>query len=98
MYLRSPYPPLPVLPHTNYHNFLFRGSQQADIPEHVMHIDGITGQKRTRSEFVDRMYDGATALGAEKNAGGLGFSSRDMIGILSDNCLVSIPCCHFSLG
>lgn len=95
MYVRSPYPPLPEVPPTNYHNILFRGPQQSDMHEHVMHIDGLTGKKRTRSEFIERMYDGATALGAGKNAGGLGFSSKNMIGILSDNCLVSIGWYHY---
>ena len=55
-----------------------------------MHIDAVTGQKRTRSEFLERMYDGATALGAGRNIGGQGFTSNDMIGIMSDNCLVSV--------
>jgi len=95
MHLRSPYPPLPAVPATNYHNILFRGSEQLSFPDYVIHIDAATGQKRTRSEFIERMYDGATALGAEKNVGGLGFTSSSMVGIMSDNCLVSvvrIPC------
>lgn len=95
MYLRSPYPPLPELPLTNYHNVLFAGTQQSDTPDYVLHIDGITGETRTRSEFLERLYDGATALGAAKSVGGLGFTSNDVVGILSDNCLVRITqlCC-----
>lgn len=89
MYLQNPYPPVPTLPVTNYHNVLFRAPERSNIPDHVMHIDALTGQKRTRLEFIERMYDGATALGAAKNAGGLGLSSNNIIGIMSDNCLVS---------
>jgi hypothetical protein len=80
---------LPPFPPTNYHNLLFRGPDQENIRDHVMYIDAVTGQKRTRSEFVERVYDGATAIGAPKEAGGLAFTPNDMIGILSDNCLVS---------
>lgn len=58
-----------------------------------MYIDAITGQQRTRYEFVDRMYDIATALGADKSKGGLGLGKDHMVGILSDNCLV----CHISV-
>ena len=88
------YPPMPDVPATNYHTFLFGVPLQSDMPDHVMHIDGLTGQKRTRSEFLERMYDGATALGSRKITGGLGFSSNDMIGILSDNCLVGVAQDH----
>jgi len=92
MYLRSAYPPVSPIPPTNYHNLLFRGPGQANITDHVMQIDGVTGQKRNRYEFIERVHDGATALGASKEFGGLGLTSNHMIGIMSDNCLVSIWC------
>ena len=86
MYLRSPFPPVsPLLP-TNFHNLLFSQKAAAD---YVIHIDAITGQKRTHSEFLTRVHDAATALSAPTEAGGLGFTPNDMVGILSDNCLVS---------
>ena len=90
MYLCSAFPPVPPIPPTNYHNLIFHRPDQANIRDHVMQIDGITGQRRNRYEFIERVYDGATALGAPKEAGGLGFTSNDVIGIMSDNCLVSI--------
>jgi len=79
----------PVTP-TNYHNVVFRGPEVVNMPDYVMYIDGITGQTRTRYEILERVYDGATALGAPKEAGGLGFTSNDIVAIMSDNCLVSM--------
>lgn len=90
MYLKSPFPPVPPLPPTNYHNVVFQRPGQESIPDHIMQIDAVTGQKRTRAEFIERIYDGATALGASREAGGLGLTPNDMVGILSDNCLVSL--------
>ncbi|KAF8523326.1 hypothetical protein BU17DRAFT_74985 [Hysterangium stoloniferum] len=88
MYLQSLYPPLPHLPPTNFHNLLFCTPEQRAFPDYVMYIDAITGRERKRSEFVERLYDAATGLGAERSKGGLGLGNKDMVGILSDNCMV----------
>ncbi|KAF8523329.1 hypothetical protein BU17DRAFT_43935 [Hysterangium stoloniferum] len=94
MYLHSPYPSIPPLPPTNYHNLLFRTPGQRALADHTMHIDAVTGQRRTRSGFIERVYDAATALGADKSRGGLGFGQGHMIGIMSDNCLEYITIVH----
>ncbi|KAF8581025.1 acetyl-CoA synthetase-like protein [Ramaria rubella] len=87
MYLRSLYPPVPSIPSTNYHNVLFNPQGAEEVPDFVLYIDAVTGQKCTRSEFKERMYDAATSLGAPEAVGGLGLTSKDMVGILSDNCI-----------
>jgi hypothetical protein len=88
MYLRSMYPPIPSLPPTNYHNLVFRMPEQQAFADHVIHIDAVTGKQRTRYEFIERVYDAATAIGADRSFGGLGLGQDHMVGILSDNCLV----------
>jgi len=87
MYLQSLYPPLPYISPTNYHNLLFCTPEQRALPDHVMYIDAMTGRERKRSEFVERLYDVATALGAKRSKGGLGLGNKDMVAILSDNCM-----------
>ncbi|KAF8581026.1 acetyl-CoA synthetase-like protein [Ramaria rubella] len=87
MYLRSLYPPVPPLPSTNYLNVLMNQPDMPEVPDHDIFIDAITGQKRTRSEYMDRLFDAATALGAPPDKGGLGLTSKNIIGILSDNCI-----------
>ncbi|KAG1722299.1 hypothetical protein EDB19DRAFT_2029369 [Suillus lakei] len=47
-----------------------------------------TGQWRSFREFLKRVHDGATALGADMMQGGLGLcpENRELVGILSENC------------
>lgn len=91
MYLQSLYPPVPPTPDQNYHHALFSNPRQGDIPDYTLHIDGLTGRRRSRKEFDERMRDGATALAASLDEGGLALNgqSGDVVGIFSTNCLVS---------
>lgn len=91
MYLKSMYPTPPPPPEVNVHNVLFHRPEQASWPDYTLHIDSVTGRKRTFSEFLERVYDGATALGAPVSQGGLGLRGEDgeIVGILSENSLVS---------
>lgn len=90
---RSSYPPVTVeLPHTNAHNLLFPPDVVNSEPNFVMHIDGLSGEERTRKQVLERFYDGATALTTPESAGGLGISrdSGEIVAIQSHNSLVSI--------
>ena len=77
--IKSPFPVPPTLPPVNVHNFLFG----REIPDHVCQVDGITGEKRTKNEFVERVLDGATGLSHLLGDG------DEVIAVLSDNCMVS---------
>ena len=90
MPFQSPYPEVPPFPDRNV-TYLFNNPEEEADPENdfVIHIDGVTGEKRTKIQFFERVYDGATALAASPSKGGLGLLPSDMVGILSHNCLVS---------
>ncbi|EGN93819.1 hypothetical protein SERLA73DRAFT_144812, partial [Serpula lacrymans var. lacrymans S7.3] len=62
---------------------------QKDWPNYTAYINAATGQRRTIKEFVERIRDGATALGADSQQGGLGLhpDNGEIIGILSENCV-----------
>lgn len=53
-----------------------------------MFIDGLTGFKRTRYEFLERVETVAAALTTSQ--GGLRLRPTDMVAVLSENCLVII--------
>jgi len=86
MIFQSLLPPVPDLPFTNTHNLFLNRPDQAQWEDYVLHVDAVTGKTRKWSEFKDRVARGATALGDstcfphEENA---------IVGILSENCLVS---------
>ncbi|KAF8887153.1 hypothetical protein BD779DRAFT_1672909 [Infundibulicybe gibba] len=97
MHIKSPYPDVPPLPEMNAHHFFFNRPDQAEWPDYTIHIDPVTGFKRTYREFLERVYDGATALGAPVSAGGLGLRGGDggeMIGIMSENAMDFITLVH----
>ncbi|KIJ53944.1 hypothetical protein M422DRAFT_153797 [Sphaerobolus stellatus SS14] len=98
MYIRSPYPPVPSYPPTNYHNVLFCTPEQKAIPDHVMFVDALSGFQRKRLEFIEWVYDAATALGADKTRGGLGLTSDNMVGIFADNCMEYMTIVHSLLA
>jgi acyl-CoA synthetase (AMP-forming)/AMP-acid ligase II len=86
-------PPAPSLDQ-NIHNIVFNKPGQEDWEDYTLYIDAQTGRKRTYYQFLDRVLDGATALGSPVEQGGLGLGlkgggvdSGEMIGILSENCL-----------
>ena len=90
MYLKSLYPPVPPTPDVNYHELLFTSPMPVAVSDYVLHIDGLTGRKRTRNEFYDEVRDGATALSTAVADGGLGLSNEkgDIVAIYSLNSLV----------
>lgn len=89
MPFKSLFPPLPPIPDEN-HYYILSGLKETAEPDYVLHIDGLTGYKRTRKEFDERVLLGLTVLTAPTSKGGLGLSgaSRDVVGVLSYNCMV----------
>jgi hypothetical protein len=87
MHLKSMYPPIPPPGDQNVHDFIFRRPDVAEWPDFTAQIDATTGKKRSFREFLERVYDGATALGAQEVLG-LRAEDNEIVGILSDNCLV----------
>ena len=94
VYFASKYPLPPPVPDANIHELMFNAQTQTGepIPEHDLHIDIVTGRKRTFYEFKELVRDGATALGAPTAQGGLGLSGQkgDIVGIYSHNCMVCL--------
>ncbi|KAI0313846.1 acetyl-CoA synthetase-like protein [Amylostereum chailletii] len=91
MIYQTLYPPLPILPDTNYYDFLFSRPEVAQWPDYTVYMDGITGERWMYREFVRRVDNGAGAL-----AGSLGIRMEDngMVGVLSENCLdYATICC-----
>jgi hypothetical protein len=92
MYLRSPYPDVPLTTETNVQHLFFHRPDQAEWKDYTLHIDAKTGKKRTFHEFLDRVRCGMAALGAPQAEGGLGFGTwevGEMIGIMSQNSMVT---------
>lgn len=86
-------PPAPSLDQ-NIHEIVFNKPGQSAWPDYTLHIDAHTGRRRTYYQFVDRVFDGMTALGSSLEEGGLGLKgggleSGEMVGIISENSLVS---------
>ncbi|KAG1849899.1 hypothetical protein DFJ58DRAFT_842533 [Suillus subalutaceus] len=88
MYHKSFFPDLPKVPESNVHHLLFNRPDQREWPDYTLFINIATGQRRSFREFVERVRDGATALGADVSQGGLGLrpENGDFVGILSENC------------
>ena len=61
MYLTSPYPPPPVFPDKNIEDVLFNFPGQDAYPDYTLHIDALTGRRRSKKEFNERVLDAATA-------------------------------------
>lgn len=92
-FVKSLYPDPPELPPLNYHTLVFE--KLSNVPrDFVIQIDGLTGEKRTYGQFVERVRDCATALAAPAEKDGLGLElgrdtkNKTFIGILSPNTLV----------
>ncbi|KAG1854468.1 hypothetical protein DFJ58DRAFT_683981 [Suillus subalutaceus] len=88
MYHKSLFPDLPKVPESNVHHLLFNRPDQREWPDYTLFVNVATGQRRSFREFVERVRDGATALGADVSQGGLGLrpENGDLVGILSENC------------
>ncbi|KAF9451831.1 acetyl-CoA synthetase-like protein [Macrolepiota fuliginosa MF-IS2] len=99
MHLQSPYPDPPTLPELNSHHIILKRPDQAEWPDYTLHIDAITGERRKYKEFVKRVDDLATALGAPLSQGGLGLKAEDgeIIGIVSENCMDYVTLVHSCL-
>ena len=90
MHHKSLLPPLPPLPETNVHNFIFSSPGLTDPTDKVLLIEPLSGRRWYRDEFKERVYDATTALLTPVSEGGLGLAPEgEMIAIMSTNCLVS---------
>ena len=87
MYQKSLIPSI-SFPPLNVVSGLLDRPDQKEWPDYTVHIDAITGVTRSFKQFRDRVSLAATALGVP-NGLGLSPERNDMVGILSDNCLVS---------
>jgi hypothetical protein len=90
MYHRSLFPDLPEVAESNVHHLILDRPEQQDWPDYTLFVNVATGQRRSFREFVERVRDGATALGADVAQGGLGLrpENGELVGILSENCPV----------
>ena len=91
VYTKSHFSHFPDFPtDTNAWSFLVNHplGLPAPLPDHVMFIDGLTGFKRPRYQFLERVQLAAAALTTSR--GGLGLKPTDMVAVLSENCLVII--------
>ena len=90
MHHMSLFPPLPHMPEQNVHHILLDRPDQASWRDFTFQVDILTGEQRSFRQFIERVRDGATALGTGTEYGGLGLRSEnnEIVGILSENCLV----------
>ncbi|KAG1855347.1 hypothetical protein DFJ58DRAFT_906090 [Suillus subalutaceus] len=100
MYYKSLFPDLPKVPESNVHHLLFNRPDQREWPDYTLFVNVATGQRRSFREFVERVRDGATALGADVTQGGLGLRPEDgeLVGILSENCPDYVALLHSLLA
>lgn len=100
MYHKSLFPPLPQIPEQNVHHFLLDRQDQRSWPDFTFQVDILTGQQRSFKEFLERVRDGATALGTNSKHGGLGIlqENNEIVGILSENCLDYVALVHSLLA
>lgn len=84
------WPEVPPWPTKNYAELALERPEFQALDDYTLQIDGVTGKKRKFREFLDRVADAATALGA----GGLGLTAdHGFVGLMSENCMV----CTFPL-
>jgi acyl-CoA synthetase (AMP-forming)/AMP-acid ligase II len=84
MYVKSSFPLQAKVPDRNCNAYeaLWNRREQAGCPDDViLHIDGITGKKRTYHEFRTRAVLAATTLGTHVS------ENREMVAIISHNSL-----------
>lgn len=100
MYVKSMYPDVPNLPPQNVHNLMFRRPEQKEWKNYTLHIDAVTGKKRSYHEFYERVIDGATALGSPVSGKGLALKAEDgeMVGIVGENSMVHSKPCFLLFG
>ncbi|KAG2344422.1 acetyl-CoA synthetase-like protein [Suillus weaverae] len=100
MYHKSLFPDLPKVPESNVHHLFFNRPDQREWPDYTLFVNVATGQRRSFREFIERVRDGATALGADVTQGGLGLrpENGDIVGILSENCPDYVALLHSLLA
>ncbi|OAX32197.1 hypothetical protein K503DRAFT_870277 [Rhizopogon vinicolor AM-OR11-026] len=72
MSYKSFFPDPPKVPESNVHHLLLNRPDQQEWPDYTLFVNVATGQRRSFKEFVERVRDGATVLGADVAQGGLG--------------------------
>ena len=99
MYIKSSFPEQAKLSDCNAYEALWNRHEQAGWPgDLILHIEGISGRKRTYQEFRTRTVLAATALGSPIYDGSLGFrETGEMIAIISHNSLVRKVPQHWSI-
>jgi hypothetical protein len=82
-------PPLST-PTINYYDWLLGRPELKSWPNFTIHIDAVTGEQRQVHGVLERFEHAATALAAPPGDGGLGLvpGKQQVVGILSQNCLV----------
>ncbi|KAG1732677.1 uncharacterized protein EDB91DRAFT_1084707 [Suillus paluster] len=100
MHYKSLFPDLPKVPESNVHHLLFNRPDQKEWPDYTLFVNAATGQQRSFREFIERVRDGATALGADVAHGGLGLrpENGELVGILSENCPDYVALMHSLLA
>jgi hypothetical protein len=90
MYIKSPFPPLPIQEPQNVFEFLLQ--RCAGREDHLFTVS--EGRKRSLHEFLDRVSLAITALGAPVEEGGLGLKREDgeMVGVIGP--VVPVRSCH----
>ncbi|KAF9816914.1 hypothetical protein IEO21_03788 [Rhodonia placenta] len=93
---KSDFPEVPSLSDINVHDFMFTLPGRTPEKDYVLHVDGISGKTVLRSEFVERVRDGAAALSAPESSGGFGINAPDgeIVGIFSHNALDYVTLVH----
>ncbi len=91
MLVKSPFPEPPSLTDANAYNVLLNRPDQREWKDYTLHIDAVTGRKRSFYEFRERVQDAAAALGGPVSEGCLGLSAEqdEMVGIISENSSAS---------
>ena len=80
------------IPPQNIHNVLFNHPEQAHRPGCILHINALSGQTRSFRQFLERVRDGATAMSADADQGGLGIrpGNNELVGLLTENSMVLV--------
>ena len=90
MYIKSSFPDQAKVQDCNAYEALWNRYEQSGWSDDlILHIEGISGRKRTYQEFRNLSVLTATALGSPVSDGSLGFREKgEMIVIISHNSLV----------
>ncbi|KAL7279902.1 hypothetical protein ACG7TL_006311 [Trametes sanguinea] len=95
MHYKSLFPPLPPVPDTNAHDFIFNSPALQEPEDKVLLIDPFGGKTWKKNEFKERVYDCATAFLTPESQGGFGFAPEgEMVAIMSPNCLEYVTLVH----